>query len=137
MKLVPIKTKKATTNNSRVNIAYHHFGDDMIVKHGAIVDSINFEESRKIGYVDNADRCSHNNERFWSCPNMSNEKIDDLLSKLGTAAAVKLSPTVLECVDSNDVALTTAQRLGKQRAEKLNRRHLFTSPTCHWPPSSV
>ena len=48
LKLVPIKTKKATTNNSRVNIAYHHFDDDMIVKHGAIIDTINFEESRKI-----------------------------------------------------------------------------------------
>jgi hypothetical protein len=96
----------------------------MIVKHGAIVDSINFEESRK-SYVDNADRCSHNNERFWFCPNMSNEKIDDLLSKLGTVPAAKLSPAVLECIDSNDVALTITQRLGKQRAEKLNRRHLL------------
>ena len=119
MKLVPIKTKKATTNNSRVNIAYHHFDDDMIVKHGAIVDSINFEESRKIGYVDNADRCSHNNERFWFCPNMPNEKIDGLLSKLGTVATAKLSPAVLECVDSNDVALTTAQRLGSRGLKNL------------------
>ena len=118
-KLVPIKTKKATTNNSRVNIAYHHFDDDMIVKHGAIVDSINFEESKKIGYVDNADRCSHNNECFWFCPNMSNEKIDDLLSKLGTVATAKLSPAVLECVDSNDVALTTAQRLGSRGLKNL------------------
>ena len=56
---------------------------------------------------------------------MSNEKIDDLLSKLGTVAAAKLSPAVLQCADSNDVALTTSQRLGKQRAEKLNRRHLL------------
>jgi hypothetical protein len=56
---------------------------------------------------------------------MSNETIDGLLFKLGTVAAAKLSPSVLECVDSNDMALTTAQRLGKQRTENLNRRHFL------------
>ena len=83
LKLVPIKTNKATANDARVNIAYHHFDYDMLVKHGGIVDTINLEESREIGYVDNADRCSENKDRFWFCPTMSNEKIDDLLFKLG------------------------------------------------------
>ena len=45
-------------------IVKHHFDDDMIVKHDVIVDTIKFEESRQIGYVDNADQCSDNNDRF-------------------------------------------------------------------------
>ena len=69
---------KAVPTDSRVDVAYHHFDNDMIVKYDGITETINFEESRQIGFVDNADRCCDNSGRFWFCPTMPNEKNNEL-----------------------------------------------------------
>ena len=130
LRLASCETVQAVTpvTDSRVDVAFHHFDNKIIMDHGSVVDTISYEESRQIGYVDNADRCSGKNDRYWFCPNMSDAKINGLINTLGTNAAAKLSPVGIAYLKSvtniNDVDLTKNQRLVKERTVCLDRRQL-------------